>query len=107
MEMQQMGIHRGVIIMDNVRFHHCLEVELIITRNNFSILFLPPYSPFLNPIENTFSKWKNIVKATIFNTEEELIFNINNAVNFFEITDFLGYWRSMIRYLRRAVSYTL
>jgi transposase len=50
------------LIMDN---HPAHKTELVINfmkENNISYLFLPPYSPELNPIEEAFSKIKNIIK---------------------------------------------
>ena len=34
--------------------------------------FLPPYSPFLNPIENVFSVWKNLVISGNAENEQQL-----------------------------------
>ncbi|KII73505.1 hypothetical protein RF11_00098 [Thelohanellus kitauei] len=36
------------------------------------VICLPPYSPFLNPIEHLLSKWKNIEKATSPRSETDL-----------------------------------
>jgi len=68
------------LIMDNVRFHHCAEIEENIKSNGHNVKFLPPYSPFFNPIENLFSQWKNIVRGRSPNNENEL----NNAINGFQ-----------------------
>ena len=43
-------------IMDNVRFHKMKIIIDLFKSYGHDILFLPPYSPFLNPIENVFSK---------------------------------------------------
>jgi len=50
-----------VLVMDNVRFHHCLEIQEYLVSKDVQLLFLPPYSPDLNPIENVFS----IIKARL------------------------------------------
>jgi transposase len=50
-----------VIIMDNYCIHKTAKTKEIIERAECKILFLPPYSPDFNPIENT---WANI-KARI------------------------------------------
>ncbi|KAJ8332376.1 hypothetical protein SKAU_G00425490 [Synaphobranchus kaupii] len=48
-----------VIIWDNVSFHRAALVQdWFIAHPRFSGLFLPPYSPFLNPIEELFSAWR-------------------------------------------------
>jgi len=44
----------SVIILDNATFHRKSVIPNIAMRNNCSVLFLPPYSPDLNPIEK---KW--------------------------------------------------
>lgn len=49
-----------VIVWDNVSFHRAMQIQEWINLNNaqFLNLFLPPYSPFLNPIEEFFSSWR-------------------------------------------------
>ena len=48
-----------VIIWDNVSFHTSAQVhEWFQDHPRFSVLYLPPYSPFLNPIEVFFSAWR-------------------------------------------------
>ena len=46
-----------ILIMDNCRFHHSVDVIRILTANNINYKFLPPYSPQLNPIEEFFSEF--------------------------------------------------
>ena len=53
----------SVVIMDNCSIHHVPEVVKSITDVGALIHFLPPYSPDLNPIEETFSKVKSLLKA--------------------------------------------
>ncbi|KAL7852197.1 hypothetical protein SRHO_G00179820 [Serrasalmus rhombeus] len=48
-----------VVIWDNVRFHRSNTIrQWFATHNRMLMLFLPPYSPFLNPIEEFFSAWR-------------------------------------------------
>lgn len=48
-----------VVVCDNVAFHHSAAVTAWFTAHpRISVLFLPPYSPFLNPIEEFFSAWR-------------------------------------------------
>ena len=97
------NITSGVIVLDNVRFHHSIKVAEELGQTNFTLLFLPPYSPFLNIIENGFSKWKNSVINLKPTNEDKLIEYINNAASFFTITDFQGYFRNMLRYISRSL----
>lgn len=54
---------RSVVIMDNASIHHVNEViDLIEVQAGAKLLFLPPYSPDLNPVEGLFSQIKSIMK---------------------------------------------
>lgn len=44
-----------VILMDNVKFHHSKAVTAFAQRKRLTILYIPPYSPWFNPIEYCFS----------------------------------------------------
>lgn len=48
-----------VIVCDNVAFHHSAAVtDWFAAHRRFMVLYLPAYSPFLNPIEEFFSAWR-------------------------------------------------
>lgn len=49
-----------VVIMDNASFHKGSETAALIRGRGASLLFLPPYSPELNPIEKDFANIKRI-----------------------------------------------
>ena len=53
----------SVVILDNCSIHHIPEVKRSISEVGALALFLPPYSPDLNPIEELFSKVKNTLKS--------------------------------------------
>lgn len=46
------------VLMDNIRFHHSKEVLELLRINGIRPLFIPPYSPRCNPIEEVFSLLK-------------------------------------------------
>ncbi|UOO82045.1 IS630 family transposase [Uruburuella testudinis] len=46
---------RSVIVMDNATFHKRLDIQDLIEKAGHTILWLPPYSPDLNPIEQTWA----------------------------------------------------
>ena len=54
---------RSVVIMDNCSIHYLNRVYEIITGVGAKLMFLPPYSPDLMPLEEAFSKVKSILKA--------------------------------------------
>lgn len=51
---------RAVLVMDNASFHKREETEKAIVNSGFDLLFLPTYSPDLNPIENKWAQIKSI-----------------------------------------------
>lgn len=60
------------VIMDNLGSHKSGEVRDAITERGAHLLFLPPCSPDLNPIENFFSKLKALLKAAEERTLDDL-----------------------------------
>lgn len=57
------SLHQGdVVVMDNLRAHYTDGVKEAIGNVGASILYLPPYSPELNPIEQTWSKLKTSLR---------------------------------------------
>ena len=54
---------RSVVILDNASIHHVEQVEdLIETQAGSKLIYSPPYSPDLNPVEGIFSQIKSIMK---------------------------------------------
>jgi transposase len=56
-----------IIVMDNARFHKSEETREIIEDNGHQLLFLPPYSPDLNPIENYWAILKGKLRKIVAN----------------------------------------
>ena len=53
---------KNIVIMDNVKFHLQARIKETIESTGAKMIFLPPYSPDLNPIENMWSKVKNTLR---------------------------------------------
>lgn len=53
---------RHIVIMDNIKFHLQVRIREAVESTGAKIIFLPPYSPDLNPIENMWSKVKNTLR---------------------------------------------
>lgn len=51
-----------VVVMDNMRTHHVKEVKELFQEARIKLLYLPAYSPDLNPIEKMWSKLKSILR---------------------------------------------
>lgn len=54
-----------VLILDNASFHKSAESKKLIEEAGCKILFLPPYSPDLNPIEKYWANMKNKVREIL------------------------------------------
>ena len=67
------------------------------------LIFLPAYNPFLNPIENFFSKWKSLVHSSTFSNQDELIRNMTTCLSQFTNSDFDGYYRNMKRFINLSL----
>lgn len=61
------------VILDNAAFHKSKATEQLIRSAGCELLFLPPYSPDLNPIETTWANIKNFRKTHHQLTLEEVI----------------------------------
>ena len=52
----------SVVVLDNCSIHHIVNIVKMIEELETLVLFLPPYSPDYNPIEEAFSKVKSTLK---------------------------------------------
>ena len=72
-----------VVIMDNLSSHKSGRAETTIRAKGAWLLFLPPYSPDLNPIEMAFSKIKAHLRSTAARTIDDLCKAIGNICALF------------------------
>jgi transposase len=61
-----------VVVLDNLAAHKVKGVRQAIAAAGASILYLPPYSPDLNPIELLFAKLKALLRKAAARTRDEL-----------------------------------
>jgi transposase len=54
-----------IVIMDNAAFHKSAKTKELIEQSSCQLLFLPPYSPDLNPIEKFWAWLKKKIQETI------------------------------------------
>ena len=81
-----------VVIMDNVAMHKQEEIEDVIEARGALVIFLPTYSPDLNPIENCWSKVKAILRSLKPRTLEELLDALVEAFSSITIDNILGWY---------------
>ena len=61
-----------IVVLDNLPAHKSAAAETAIKAKGAWLLFLPPYSPDLNPIEMAFAKLKALLRAKAVRTIDEL-----------------------------------
>ena len=62
----------AVVVWDNYSIHKGQKIEEAITKAGAQLIYLPPYSPDFNPIENCWSKIKNILRSIGARTYKDL-----------------------------------
>ena len=71
------------VVMDNLSSHKRVRVRELIEAAGCTLLFLPPYSPDLNPIELAFAKLKALLRKAGKRTVEELWAFLGQVVDAF------------------------
>jgi transposase len=85
-------LRRGqVVVMDNLTAHKGERVRELIEERGCELLYLPPYSPDLNPIEEAFSKVKRILQKAESRTREALVEAIGAAISAVTAKDARGF----------------
>jgi transposase len=72
-----------VVIMDNLPAHKVSGARAAIERAGASLMFLPPYSPDFNPIEQVFAKIKALLRKAAARTVDALEAAIASALDAF------------------------
>src|SRR3954466_11281352 len=80
-----------VVVMDNLSAHKSEEVRELIEGRGCEVLFLPPYSPDYNPIEEAFSKIKGLLRKAQARTKEALIEAMGLAISAVTVRDVRGF----------------
>ena len=87
--------------MDNAPIHKWQShAATLLSNAGHRLIFLPLYSPFLNPIEENFSKWKGLVRRSNCRNEEELTAAIHNSHIMINASDAEGFYRHTLSYYR-------
>ncbi len=81
-----------VVVMDNLSAHKGERVKEIIEGRGAELLYLPPYSPDFNPIEQAFSKVKALVRRAEARTRAILIDVMGQALSAVTSRDTRGFF---------------
>jgi transposase len=87
------SLRRGqVVVMDNLSAHKGERVRELVESAGCELLYLPPYSPDLSPIEEAFSKVKGLLRKAEARSREALIEAMGKALDAVTAKDASGFF---------------
>ena len=81
-----------VVVLDNLSAHKGGRVKEIVEGAGCELVYLPPYSPDLNPIEQAFSKVKGLLRRSEARTREALVEAMGRALDAVSAQDARGFF---------------
>jgi transposase len=81
-----------IVVMDNLGAHRPKRIRELIEERDCELLYLPSYSPDLNPIEEALSKIKHLLRQIAARTKETLIEAIGRALAAVSAQDVRGFF---------------
>lgn len=88
-----------IVVMDNLNVHKSETAINAINKMGAKVIFLPPYSPDLNPIEKMWSKIKQLLRGFKARTIEKLSEGVKIALEMVTKNDAYG-WFSSCGYIK-------
>jgi transposase len=86
-------LKRGrIVVMDNLQVHKMKKVRKLIEERGCELVFLPSYSPDFNPIEQAFSKVKELLRKAEARSFEALVGATGRALSAVSREDALGFF---------------
>jgi transposase len=82
-----------MVVLDNLGSHKVAGIEEAIHAAGAQLLYLPPYSPDYNPIEQVFSKLKTLLRKAAARTVDDLWSTIGNLLGQFASAECVQYIR--------------
>ena len=83
-----------IVVMDNLNAHKSQDAYETIRKRQAEVLFLPAYSPDLNPIEKMWSKVKQVLRGIKPRTENDLFTATGTALSIITASDAQGWFQS-------------
>jgi len=81
-------LHKGdIVVLDNLSAHKSSYTQQQIEARGAQIVFLPPYSPDLNPIELCWSKVKSVLRYAKARTVETFLNALTQALHWIRPAD--------------------
>jgi transposase len=83
-----------IVVIDNLGFHKGIAIRRAIRAVDARLVFLPPYSPDLNPIEQVFAKLRILLRKAEERTIEGVWRRIGNLLQHFTPQECANYLRN-------------
>ena len=81
-----------IVVMDNLSVHKGARVQELVEEQGCKLLYLPPYSPDLNPIEEAFGKVKDILRKAEARSRQALVEAMGRALDAITSRDARGFF---------------
>ena len=81
-----------VVVLDNLNVHKASRIEKAVAAVGASVMWLPPYSPDMTPIEQCWSKIKQYLRSVKARTRAELDAALAEAIELVTASDALGWF---------------
>jgi transposase len=81
-----------VVVMDNLSAHKGGRVREIVEERGCELLYLPPYSPDYNPIEEAFAKLKGLLRKSGARSRQALVEAMGRALDAITVGDARGFF---------------
>lgn len=82
-----------VVVMDNLSSHKGPRVRAMVEAAGAAVLYLPAYSPDLNPIELAFAKLKQLLRSAGHRTVDALWSDVQRMLDRITVDDAAGFFR--------------
>lgn len=82
-----------VVILDNLSSHKSEKAKAIVKERGAWFVFLPPYSPDLNPIELAFSKLKAHLRRIKARTIDDLVRAVGDICSLYTSEECMNYFK--------------
>lgn len=87
-------LHAGdMVILDNLSSHKGVRTRMLVEAKGATVVYLPPYSPDLNPIEMGFSKLKQLMRSAEHRSKEKLWSDMQRMLDQITPSDAQGFFR--------------
>ncbi|WP_323736347.1 transposase [Methanosphaera sp. ISO3-F5] len=83
------------IILDNYKVHHAIVFTKLCDILNIDLIYLPPYSPKYNPIEQVWRKIKAVISRKYIDNKENLINEFETE--YYESVDKPSFWKKWVK----------